>query len=153
MARQKITDVVLEMAQPVVLEAGLELVEVEFVKEGGHWYLRIYIDKPGGVNHEDCRHVSERIDKMLDERDLIPYSYALEVSSPGIERPLKKPGDYSRFAGRLANITTFVPLGGKKKFTGCIVGLCEGDVVLHVDGSDLRIPLEQVASARLEVEF
>lgn len=153
MAKQKIVDLVEEMALPVVQEAGLELVDVEFVKEGGRWYLRIFIDKPGGIDIEDCRYVSERLDKLLDEKDPIPQSYALEVSSPGIERPLKKRDDYNRFAGRLANITTFVPYQGKKKFNGRIKGLRENDVVLEINGSELLIPLKHVASARLEVEF
>lgn len=153
MAKQKITELVEAVALPVVQEAGLELVDVEFVKEGGRWYLRIFIDKPGGIGLEDCRYVSEKIDQLLDEKDPIPQSYALEVSSPGIERPLKKPADYNRFAGRLANITTFVPYHGKKKFTGRIIGIREDEVVLDIDGSELLIPLEQVASARLEMEF
>lgn len=153
MAKQKITEVVTEMAIPVAQEAGLELVDVEFVKEGGRWYLRVYVDKPGGIQLDDCRFVSERMDKLLDERDLIPHSYSLEVSSPGIERPLKKPGDYERFAGQRANITTFTPFNGKKKFSGRIIGRQGEDVVLEVEGANISIPLKMVSSARLEVEF
>lgn len=153
MARQKIANVVSEMVLPVVQEAGLELVDVEFVKEGGHWYLRVFIDKSGGVQLEDCQHVSEKVEKILDEKDPVPHSYFLEVSSPGIERPLKKPADYSRFAGKLANITTYMPFHGKKKIIGRIVGLRGDEVILEVDGAELPIPLQQVASARLEVEF
>lgn len=153
MAKQQIIEMVEKMALPVVQQAGLELVEIEFVKEGGCWYLRIFIDKPGGVGLEDCRYVSQMIDKLLDEKDPIPQSYSLEVSSPGIERLLKKQADYSRFAGSLANITTFAPLEGKKKFTGRIMGIREDNVILDTDGSELLIPLERVASARLKVEF
>lgn len=153
MAKQKITEVVTEMAIPVAQEAGLELVDVEFVKEGGRWYLRVYVDKPGGIQLDDCRFVSERMDKLLDERDLIPHSYSLEVSSPGIERPLKKPGDYDRFTGQRANITTFTPFNGKKKFSGRIIGRQGEDVILEVEGAKLSIPLNKVSSARLEVEF
>ncbi|MCL6634931.1 MAG: ribosome maturation factor RimP [Peptococcaceae bacterium] len=153
MARQKLADIVEEMALPVVQEAGMELVDVEFVKEGGRWYLRLFIDKPGGVGIEDCRYVSERMDRLLDEKDPIPHSYTLEVSSPGIDRPLKKREDYERFAGRLANIATFMPFQGKKKWKGRIKGLSGDKLVLEAEGAELFIPLEQVASARLEVEF
>ena len=153
MARQKIAELVEKMALPVVQEAGLELVDVEYVKEGSRWYLRIFIDKPGGIDVEDCRYVSERIDKLLDEKDPIPQSYALEVSSPGLDRPLKKRDDYSRFTGRLANIITYMPIQGEKKFSGRLKGLRGNDVILDINGSELLIPLEHVASARLEVEF
>ncbi|MCL6561306.1 MAG: ribosome maturation factor RimP [Firmicutes bacterium] len=153
MAKQKITDIIENMALPVVQEAGLELVDVEFVKEGGRWYLRIFIDKPGGVGLEDCQTVSQKMDKLLDEKDPIPQSYSLEVSSPGLERPLKKPGDYERFAGRLVTVTTFAPVGGRKKFTGTLHGLRGEGIVLSADGREHVIPLGQVASARLTVEF
>lgn len=153
MAKQKISKLVEEMALPVVQEAGLELVEVRYVKEGGRWYLRIFIDKPGGVGLDDCQKISQEIDKLLDEKDPIPHSYNLEVSSPGVERPLKKPADYVRFAGRLAKITTFTPFNGKKNFTGRIVGIREDNVVLEIDGTEYPIPLVCVASARLKVEF
>src|SRR5665647_974104 len=108
MAKTKIVEQVEEIITPCVQESGLELVDVEFVKEGGSWYLRIYIDKPGGIGLEDCGRLSQKIDRLLDEKDPIPQSYYLEVSSPGIERPLKKISDYNRFAGELALITTFV---------------------------------------------
>lgn len=153
MTRPKISDVVAEMTLPVLAQAGLELVDVEFVKEGGHWYLRIFIDKPGGVQLEDCQYVSQKVEKMLDEKDPIPQAYFLEVSSPGIERPLKKPADYTRFTGELANFTTFVPFQGKKKFTGRIIRLEGEEVVLEVGGEELPVPLKQIAAARLEVEF
>ncbi|MCL6558532.1 MAG: ribosome maturation factor RimP [Firmicutes bacterium] len=153
MARQKIDELVGQLALPVVQEAGLELVDVEFVKEGGRWYLRLFIDKPGGIELDDCQRVSEKIDRLLDERDPIPQSYVLEVSSPGLERPLKKPADYERYAGRLAQITTFAPIEGQKKFTGHLKGLREKNVVLEVKDTEVVIPLEQVVSARLALEF
>jgi len=152
-AQQQIVELIEKMALPFAQQAGLELVDIAFVKEGSQWYLRIFIDKPGGVGLEDCRSFSQMIDKLLDEKDPIPQSYTLEVSSPGLDRPLKKPADYSRFAGRLANITTFAPHEGKKKFTGRIMGIREDSVVLDTDGLELLIPLEQIASARLKVEF
>jgi len=144
-----VVEIVRQIALPVVQEAGMELVDVEFLKEGGHWYLRIFIDKPEGIDHEDCRFVSERIDRLLDEKDPIPHSYTLEVSSPGIERPIKKLEDYNRFMGKLAVITTFAPVNGRKKFSGRLLGTRMGDVAIDIDGAEFIIPLEQIASARL----
>ncbi len=153
MAKPKISRIVEEIALPVIQEAGLELVEVEFVKEGGRRYLRIFIDKPGGVGLEDCRKISAAINPLLDEKDPIPYAYTLEVSSPGVQRLLKKPADYVRFAGRLVKVTTFAPFNGQKKFVGRIVGMRGDDVLLEIDGMEYSIPLIRISSARLEVEF
>lgn len=153
MVKQNIAAIVTEIIQPVFQDALLELVDVTFTKEGSDWYLRIFIDKPGGVGIEDCQSISREIDRILDEKDPIPQSYTLEVSSPGLERPLKKPADYDRFSGRLANITTYVPVEGKKNFRGRLVGLRGSDVVLAVSGLEIIIPFEQVAGAHLEVEF
>ncbi|TEB16576.1 Ribosome maturation factor RimP [Pelotomaculum sp. FP] len=153
MAKQKTAATVAALIQPVFEDVELELVDVTFTKEGNGWYLRIFIDKPGGVDIEDCQNVSREIELILDETDPIPQSYILEVSSPGIERPLKKPADYDRFSGSLANITTYAPLEGKKNFRGRLIGLRGSDVVLAVNGSEIIIPFEQVAGAHLEVEF
>jgi len=148
-----VTELVEKLASPVVEEAGMELVSVNFVKEGGRWYLRLFIDKPGGIGIEDCRYISEKVDKMLDERDPIPQSYTLEVSSPGIERPLKKLSEFGRFTGRLAAVSTFAPVGGKKKIRGKIMEVRGQDVVFYVDGEELVIPFKQISSARLEIEL
>lgn len=153
MVKQKIASIVTELIQPVFEGVNLELVDVTYTKEGNGWYLRIFIDKPGGVGIEDCQSISREIDKLLDEKDPIPQSYTLEVSSPGLERPLKKPADYDRFRGNLANITTYLPVEGKKNFRGRLVGLRGSDVVLSVNGSEIVIPFDQVAGAHLEVEF
>ncbi|WP_027718248.1 ribosome maturation factor RimP [Desulfovirgula thermocuniculi] len=154
MAKSKVVAVVEELARPVVASLGMELVDVEYVKEGGRWYLRVFIDKPGGVTLDDCQAVSERLDPLLDETDPIPHSYHLEVSSPGVERPLKKPSDYERFAGRRVQLTTFTSLDGQKRFTGHLVGLVDQEVVLVTDdGRERRIPLAQVAQARLKATW
>jgi len=151
--KQKTAETVTELIQPVFTEGGWELVDVTFTKEGNIWYLRVFLDKQGGVGIEDCQIVSREIEQILDENDPIPQSYTLEVSSPGIERPLKKPADYKRFSGKLANITTYSPVEGKKNFHGRLIGLRGSDVVLAVNGSEMIIPFEQVAGAHLEVEF
>jgi len=148
-ASLQVVKLVEQIALPIVQEADLELVDVEFLKEGGRWYLRIFIDKPEGISHEDCRFVSERIDRLLDEKVPISHSYTLEVSSPGIDRPIKKVEDYTRFRGRNIVIATFAPINGRKKFSGRLAGTRMGDVVIDMDGAELFIPLEQIASARL----
>lgn len=153
MSKPKVTAQVEEMTKPIVESLQLELVEVEYVKEGANWYLRVYIDKPGGVDLDDCQAVSEQLDKLLDEKDPIPSSYILEVSSPGIERPLKKTADYERFAGNLINIKTFAPIDGKKSINGRLIGLEGNEVILEIDGQQLNVPLERIASARLAIEF
>lgn len=152
MVKQKTAATVTELIQPLFID-GLELVDVTFTKEGNSWYLRIFIDKPGGIGIEDCQSVSREIEHILDENDPIPQSYILEVSSPGIERPLKKSADYERFSGSLVNINTYAPIEGKKNLRGRLNGLRGSDIVLDVNGSEIIIPLEQVAGAHLEAEF
>lgn len=130
----------------------LELVDVEFVKEAGHWYLRYYIDKPGGINLDDCQIVSTEISQRLDLIDPIPQSYILEVSSPGIERPLKKEGDYLRFIGSNVEIKTYEALEGKKIFKG-ILRDCNNGVVVVEEGSLVKIPLLKISSAKLKFNW
>ena len=110
--KENIAAVVERLSAPVVEELGMELVDVEFVKEGGRWMLRVYIDKPGGIGLDDCERVSQSLDTMLDEKDPIPQTFYLEVSSPGIERPLKKLRDFQRFCGHRVNVSTYAPLEG-----------------------------------------
>ncbi|MFZ5642397.1 MAG: ribosome maturation factor RimP [Bacillota bacterium] len=151
--KNNVAAVVEEITEPVANELGLELVDVEFIKEGGRWILRVFIDKPGGISHTDCELLSQRLDLLLDEKDPIPQSYYLEVSSPGIERPLKKPEDFRRFSGQMVNITTYAPFEGRKKFTGKLEGTGEGNLFLDEEGKRLSIPMNQISSARLHVKF
>ena len=153
MARYNVAEAVESMAAPLVGGMGLELVSVEFVKEASRYYLRVFIDKPGGVTLDDCQALSGKLDMLLDEKDLIPYSYVLEVSSPGIERPLKKLKDFERFLGHVVNIATYAPIDGKKKFTGLLAEAGSQGISLEVNGSMVPIPMEQVASAKLAVQF
>ncbi len=124
MAKRRVEDIITELAQPIVDELSFELVDVEFIKEGANWYLRVYIDKTGGVAIEDCQAVSEQLSDILDETDLIKQSYILEVSSPG-ERPLKKERDFERFKGEAVEVKLYQPLNGKKIFEGKLLGLTE----------------------------
>jgi ribosome maturation factor RimP len=138
------------MVGEVVGFAGMELVHLEFRREGAGLVLRIYIDKEGGVTLDDCARVSRLVSSQLDADDPIPNRYTLEVSSPGLDRPLVRDQDYSRFAGRLIRLTTAAPLQGQRRFSGRLIGLAEGSVRLALeDGREMAIPREQVAMARL----
>lgn len=151
--RQKILQVCTQLAEEVAARQGAEVVDVEYVKEQGQYYLRIFIDKPGGVGLDDCQAFSEEIGALLDEVDPIPSSYSLEISSPGIERPLKKERDFQRFSGRLAAIKTYAPLDGRKNWKGTLQGLEDGHVLIEVDGDLAKIPISAIAKAHLVAEF
>lgn len=153
----KVTEVVEELAQPIIQELGLELVEIEFLKEGKNWYLRVYIDKENGVDIEDCGIVSERLSEKLDELDPITHNYFLEVSSPGAERPLKKAKDFEKAIGKNVFIKTYEPIDGEKGFEGKLLDY-DGQTVkiemkIKTRKKVIEIPYEKVASARLAVIF
>lgn len=146
------------VAFPLVEREGLELVDVEFRREQGGWVLRFYIDKEGGVSLADCETVSARLGNTLDMEDLIDHPYTLEVSSPGLNRPLKREADFIRFAGRLVRITTAQPVGGRHRFVGRLLGYQNGNVILEVEtprqGVSMEmIPYSAITKARLEVEL
>ncbi len=150
MARgDKVTDIVENLAEPVADLCCVEVVDVEFVKEGAGWFLRIYIDAPGGITLDHCERFSKEIDMVLDEKDPIKQSYHLEVSSPGLERPIKKEKDFLRFTGSVIKVKTFAPINKQKNFTGTIKGIEAGVLILEVDGEEVNIPLGQIAKARL----
>lgn len=153
----KVTEVVEELTQPIIQELGLELVEIEFVKEGKNWFLRVYIDKENGVDIEDCGIVSERLSEKLDELDPITQNYFLEVSSPGAERPLKKAKDFEKAIGKNVFIKTYEPIDGEKGFEGTLLEY-DGQTVrvemkIKTRKKVIEIPFEKVASARLAVIF
>ncbi len=136
MAKKRVEDIVADLAQPIVDALSFELVDVEFLKEGANWYLRVYIDKPGGILIDDCQAVSEQLSDRLDETDPIKQSYILEVSSPG-ERPLKKERDYERFRGEAVEVKLYQPLNGKKVFEGELLGLVDDRVEIKTDDGHL----------------
>ena len=145
----KITSLLAEKITPVVEESGYELVDVEYKKEGKNWYLRIFIDKANGITLDDCQIVSRRLDELLDEWDIIPNAYFLEVSSPGLERPLKKPTDYQRFTGKKVKIKTNETISDRKNFVGEIMGIDDGVVIIQVEGQEKHIPFNKISSAKL----
>ncbi|MFJ7729028.1 ribosome maturation factor RimP [Neobacillus sp. NPDC097160] len=153
----KVTEVVEELAAPIFQELGLDLVEIEYVKEGKNWYLRVYIDKDAGVDIEDCGLVSERLSEKLDEIDPIPHNYFLEVSSPGAERPLKKEKDIEKAIGKNVYIKTYEPINGEKSFEGTLLEFdgqqLKIEVKIKTRKKIIEIPYEKVANARLAVIF
>lgn len=141
------------IALPVLVELGLELVEVQYRREQSGWVLRLIIDKQEGVSLDDCTAASREIGQLLDIEDFIDQAYNLEVSSPGLDRPLKSMADFQRFVGRKAKIKTAEPIGGERVFVGRIQQTSGDTIILEIGGTELRIPFEQVSKARLEVEF
>jgi ribosome maturation factor RimP len=136
-------------------DRGLELVEVELKRSGGGQLARLYVDKPGGIGLDDLQSVSEEVSAILDAEDPIEGPYTLEVSSPGLDRPLKTEADYRRFVGRLARLSSYEPIQGRRHWTGRIVS-CEGGVVtldLEKGEGEARVPFAKVSHGRLEVEF
>ena len=149
----KITELVTKLALPIVEEAGCELWDVEYVREAGTWFLRIYIDKEDGVDILDCENVSRVLSDLLDEADPIEGSYTLEVSSAGAERPLKRPGDYERFMGSPVAVKLYKAKNGRKEFAGVLAGYENGDVTITVGDTAMTFDKDEVALCRLRIEF
>lgn len=150
---KKITELTAELAAPAIAEQGCTLWDVEYVKEAGTWYLRILLDKEGGVDILDCEEISRKVSDLLDEADPIEGSYTFEVSSAGCERPLKRPSDFARFMGSPVTVRLYQNLDGRKEFAGTLRGYDDGAVTIEVGGKELRFEKNQVALCRLRVEF
>src|SRR5213594_3063104 len=147
-------DRIRRLIQEVVESQGYELVDVEFKGSGKSSVLRIFIDSPAGISLRDCELVSEQVGTVLDVEDLIPFSYTLEVSSPGLDRKLVKESDYTRFSGKLARIQTRIPLRQQKVFRGHLQGVQDGKVRLELPkGDSLEIPLDVIEETRLEFDW
>jgi len=153
LARKSIEKIAQEIALPIVEELGYELVDLEYKKEGPHWCLRLYIDKPGGITLDDCQEVSQRVGDVLDIKDPIPHNYFLEVSSVGLDRPLKKEEDFVRFKGRNVDLKLYRAIDGSKNYTGELIGLDGDTIQIRVGGEILGFKRDQVAIVRLSVEF
>jgi ribosome maturation factor RimP len=144
---------VIEIAQQAAIDHGLEMVHTEVAGPEGHPVVRVFIDKPGGVTHDDCSEVSTQIGTVLDVEDFIHSAYTLEVSSPGLERGLYKPADYERFAGSAAKIKTRSAIGNQRNFRGTIVGITSAHVIIEDRASGrVEIPFDSIAKANLEVD-
>lgn len=151
-----------EIAEPILKNEGLELLDVEYLREGGRWILRLFIDKPGsdekgkGVDLEDCQRATRAVETALDVEDLVPHEYSLEVSSPGIERPLTRPAHFERFVGRRVNVKTFGPMfePPRKSFTGTLVSFADDTAEVEVEGAGrFKIPRKDIAKAHLQAEW
>lgn len=147
----KVTETVAALASPIAAELGLELWDVEYVREAGQWFLRVYIDKDGGVSINDCEALSRALDPVLDEADPIPDSYVFEVSSAGAERELKRPGDFERYMGSNAEVRLYKPVNGSKSFVGTLAGYENGSVTLTIAGKNTVFEKSQIAQVRLRV--
>ena len=150
---KKVTEIVAELAAPVAAEFGCELWDTEYVREAGQWFLRLYLDKAGGVDILDCENVSRKVSDLLDEVDPIEGSYVFEVSSAGAERQLKRPSDFERFIGSPVLVKTYQNRDGRKEFPGVLKGYEDGDILLQMGTQELRFNKCEVAMVRLRIEF
>jgi ribosome maturation factor RimP len=148
-----VADRIQEIAEQAAIDHGLELVHVEIAGPEGHPIVRVFIDKPGGVTHEDCSDVSTQIGTVMEVEDFIHSAYTLEVSSPGLERGLYKPADYERFAGSPAKIKTRSAINNQRNFRGLIIGIEDGQVIFDDRTSGrVKLPLAAIVKANLEID-
>ncbi|HIY31698.1 ribosome maturation factor RimP [Evtepia sp.] len=149
----KITELTAQLARPVAEANGCSLWDVEYVKEAGSWYLRVYIDKDTGVSIDDCEAVSRVLSDLLDEADPIQDPYTFEVSSAGADRALKKPEHFQAFLGAQVDVKFYRAQNGQKTCTGTLTGYQDGAVTLDLGGEEVTFPKEDVASVRLHIGF
>lgn len=138
---------------PIIEENQFELVDVEYVKEGANWYLRVYADKEGGINIDDCVLISRALEEKLDAEDFIEDAYILEVSSPGLGRPLKKEKDYLRSIGKSIDLKLYKAIDKQKEFTGILKEYSNGQIVVTIDEVDMTFETKSIANARLSLDF
>ena len=143
-----------ELLLPLIRQHGFELVDVEYVKEGGNWYLRAYIDKPGGITVDDCELVSRALGDLLDEKDFIEESYILEVSSPGLGRPLRKDKDFARSIGEEVEVKTFRAVNHQKEFTGILKEYDKDKIIIEMENQEtMEFARADIALVRLAFDF
>ncbi len=142
-----------ELVMPIVEKYGFELVDVEYVKEGGNFYLRAYVDKPGGITVDDCETVSREFSDKLDEANFIDEAYIMEVSSPGLGRPLKKEKDFKRSMGEEVEIRTYRPINREKEFYGVLTAYDENSVTIDCEGEEKIFQKADIALIRLAFDF
>ncbi|MCT4633725.1 MAG: ribosome maturation factor RimP [Firmicutes bacterium] len=150
----RVVDVVEKLINDFIKDKEFELVDVEFVKEGQYRYLRVYMDKDGGISLDDCKLVSNYLSEKLDSLDPIEENYFLEVSSPGIERPLKKDKDFIKYKGELIQVKLYRPLDGQKLYEGILEGIKNDEVIMKIDDEKvIKIPRDKIATAKLVFKF
>ena len=152
--KKSIESTIEELVQPIIDSNNFELVDVEYVKEAGEYYLRIFVDKEGGISLNECEVVSRALSEILDIKDPIKDNYYLEVSSPGLDRPLKKDKDFVRYQGRDVEIKLYKPLNGSKQFEGELLGLTEDkNIKVIIDNEEVEFNKKDVALIRLAIKF
>ncbi len=149
----KVTQIAQELAAPIAAAEGCEIWDVEYVKEAGSWFLRVYLDRPEGVTIDHCEAVSRALSDKLDELDPIEGSYVLEVSSPGADRALKKPEHFARFQGEMVEVRLYRPRNGAKTVVGRLEGYDDGDVTLSTPQETLTLEKKEIAQVRLYITF
>ncbi|TCT26732.1 ribosome maturation factor RimP [Melghiribacillus thermohalophilus] len=154
---KNVTAITKELAEPILENMNVELVDIEFVKEGKNWYLRLFVDKDGGITIEECEEISEALSVKLDEADPISTPYFLEVSSPGVERPLKKKTDFEKYVGHRVYVKLYRHMNGEKEFEGKLLSFADEMATIEFNDrgrmKTVDIPYDQIAKARLAVSF
>lgn len=153
MTKVPVSQAVVSLIEPILMAEELELVDVEYKKEGKSWVLRIFIDKEGGVTIADCQKVSRLTGDLIDVEETITTTYSLEVSSPGLNRVLKREKDFLKFKGRQIYLHSLSPINNRKKFNGILTDFKDQTVFIEVDGEVLGIPLRHVGKANLVIEI
>ena len=153
MSKTSISQSVIEAIEPIIRDANLELVDVEYKKAGRSWVLRVYIDSERGIALDDCQRVSRQIEDAIEVDELIPSAYVLEVSSPGLDRPLKNERDFLKYKNQRVSVHTYAPIGNRKNFTGKILDVKDQTLYLEVDGETVRIDWDQISKAKLIIEI
>lgn len=148
-ASNQIVDTIETFAEPLLADMGIELVEVQFRREGNRWVLRFFIDKEEGITLDDCASASREVSAYLEVEDVIDHAYSLEVSSPGAERPLRKEKDFVRFAEKKARVKMREPVEGQRIFIGILQGVENGSVILDQDGQKILLDIAEISKARL----
>ena len=154
MPKNQLIEQLEQLTAPVLAEQKAELVDLQFVHEHGSWVLRFFLDKEGGVTLDDCAVMSDHISQALDTANIISQSYSLEVSSPGLNRPLKKETDFQKFVGERVDVSMFAPVEGRRHFTGTIQSAANGQVVVRDEEEKIfTLPLSDIAKAKLDPEI
>ena len=150
--QKEIVDRVRAIADPIISDEGMELVDVEYRRESRGWVLRLYLDKEGGVTLDDCTRISQEVGRSLDVEDFIQIPYALEVSSPGLSRPLKSEKDFMKYRHSLIKVKTLDPIQNRRQFKGRLLGVSANQIEMEVEDGIFQIPLSNVVKANLEVD-
>ena len=151
---KRIVNEVSHLAEPLLNELGLEMVDIEFQFERGRWILRVFIDRQGGVTVDDCADVSRELGDLIEAENIIDYPHALEISSPGLNRPLRKESDFIRSIGKMVKLKMSRPINRRRNFTGRVANVREGMISLLADDNNLvELPLKEIDKARLRYEF